>query len=130
MYIVQLILQTKKPKNYVLGFLDRASGFEKYKNSVNNCHKLHQSYLTSHDEFCLMLLRSSSDMVHKSPLHKTLISTFAARRSLFVHGPGPAFNPAVADCGQRAPPAPRLARSLSILARKPWFCNTFFCALC
>ena len=49
--------------------------FRQYLPKRNNDSQLLPSYLVAHHAVCLMLLRSSSDMVRSARLHKTLVST-------------------------------------------------------
>ena len=59
--------------------------------------QLLQSYLKAHRMFCLVLLRSGSDTVHKVLLLKTLISTPLAWCDLPYHIPRCAVYPAIVD---------------------------------
>lgn len=59
--------------------------------------RLLQSYLKAHRRFCLVLLRSGSDTVHKVLLLKTLLSSLLAGCDLPYHIPKSAVNPAIVD---------------------------------
>ena len=82
----------------------------------------------------LRLLPSGPDLVHgsSSPRDRTID---AAHRAL-TPGPEPlgrGFSPARADCGYRAPLAPRLARSRenrSAKRRRPWGSSRDYAAIC
>jgi hypothetical protein len=65
---------------------------------------------TSPEECCLGLLSSDPDPVHSSPPCGTRFSTLRGDRSPTRPDLEREFNPAMADCGCRAPPTPHLAR--------------------
>ena len=58
----------------------------------------------------LPLLPSGPDGVHEGPLRETRSSTSLTRAGSTKRSLGREFNPAIADCGYRAPLPPRLAR--------------------
>ena len=70
--------------------------------------------LTAHESFCLVLLYSYPDTVHRFPLRKTQASTPLIRGSPTVNGPGQNITPTIADCWYRAPLPPQLLGDLSI----------------
>ena len=59
--------------------------------------QLQQSYPKAHERSCLVLLRSSSDTVHKFPLLRTLLSTPLIWCGLPYVAPKSAVNPAMVD---------------------------------
>jgi hypothetical protein len=64
------------------------------------------------ENYRLPLLPSGSDGVHRFSPRRTQSSTPLSRRSPTMPDLEREFNPAVADCGYRAPLVPRLARPL------------------
>lgn len=64
----------------------------------------------AHTSACLALLPSGPDAVHKMTLRETFPSTLRVVRFRQAGPLGREFSPAGADCGYRAPLAPRLAR--------------------
>jgi len=69
----------------------------------------------AHESVCLPLLPSGPDGVHKFPLRRTRSSTPLVRsQTSQPKSLGREFSPAIADCGFRAPLAPRLARSIRV----------------
>ena len=66
----------------------------------------------AHEPHRLVLLYPYPDTVHGSPLHKTLLSTSLALRSLPRHRPWGTFSLAEANCKYRASLTPRLAQLL------------------
>lgn len=75
--------------------------------------------LTAHESFCLVLLYSYPDTVHRFPLRKTQASTPLIRGSPTINGPRQNITPTIADCWYRAPLTPQLLGALSI----PCFCE-------
>ncbi len=70
----------------------------------------------------LVLLPSGPDTVRKDPPRRTRSSTLRGRcRPSMTHTSRQAFNPALADCGFRAPLPPRLARQIQW--RREWDSN-------
>ena len=70
--------------------------------------------LTAHERFCLVLLCSQPDTVHRFPLRKTQTSSPLIKGSPTVTNPGQSITPTIADCWYRAPLPPRLLGDLSI----------------
>ena len=70
--------------------------------------------LTAHEKFCLVLLCSQPDTVHRHPLRKTQTSSPLIEGSHKGAGPRPDITPAIADCRYRGPLLPRLHGLLSI----------------
>ena len=66
----------------------------------------------AHEPHRLVLLYPYPDTVHGSPLHKTLLSTSLALRSLPRHRPRGTFSLAEANCKYRASLTPRLTQLL------------------
>lgn len=79
-----------------------------------------QSYLVAQHTICLMLLRSSPDMVHSARLHKTLVSSTLVLGGPQYEKPQSAFGSAVADCGWQgtASSPPSTAISVYCIFRK------------
>ena len=95
------------------------------RSALNHAHErysyslLGPGTLTAHERFCLVLLYSYPDTVHRFPLRKTQASTPLIRGSPTVNGPGQNITPTIADCWYRAPLTPQLLGALSI----PCFCK-------
>ena len=71
--------------------------------------------LTAHEKFCLVLLCSQPDTVHRHPLRKTQTSTPLIKGSHTDASPRPDITPAIADFRYRGPLLPRLHGLNSIL---------------
>ena len=96
------------------------------------CSQLSPGTLTAHERFCLVLLCSQPDTVHRFPLRKTQTSTPLAEGSYTGKGPRPVITPTRADCGYRAPLLPRLHGVFSISVFKGFvkhFTVPFFASL-
>ena len=63
---------------------------------------------TAHEKFCLVLLCSQPDTVHRHPLRKTRTSTPLIKASDTGRSPQRAITPAIADCRYRRPLLSRL----------------------
>ena len=92
---------------------------------TSNPHHKRYSYsllgpgtLTAHRRFCLVLLHSCPDTVHRFLLRKTQTSTSLIEGSFAMKGPRIGITPAVADCRYRAPLSPRLHGVYSIAVFK------------
>ena len=72
--------------------------------------------LTAHGKFCLVLLCSQPDTVHRHPLRKTQTSSPLIKGSHTGAGPRPDITPAIADFRYRGPLLPRLHGLHSILS--------------
>ena len=77
--------------------------------------KLSPGTLTAHERFCLVLLCSQPDTVHKPLPYKTKVSTLQNRVNIHNKSPKQDITPTVADCRYRAPLSPRLHGSNSIV---------------
>ena len=77
-------------------------------------NRLNPGTLTAPGRFCLVLLRSRPDTVHRFPSRKTQISTSLLRGCFANKHPLRNITPAIADCRYKAPLAPRLARNVII----------------
>lgn len=64
--------------------------------------------LTAHKSFCLVLLHSCPDTVHRFLLRETQTSAPLIKGSSAKYKPQIGITPAVADCRYRAPLTPRL----------------------
>ena len=73
--------------------------------------KLNPGTLTAPRSFCLVLLRSRPDTVHRFLPRKTRISTSRTRGSFDQNSPRHSITPTVADCRYRVPLTPRLHNS-------------------
>ena len=76
----------------------------------------------SHRRFCLVLLHSCPDTVHRFLLHETQTSSPLIEGSSAAKSPRIGITPAVADCRYRAPLSPRL-RGLNYYIVNPPFCQ-------
>ena len=85
----------------------RARSNERYPGS-----KLNPGTLTAPERFHLVLLRSRPDTVHGFPSRKTQISTPLVEGSSTENSPKQTITSAIADCRNRVPLPPRLARKL------------------
>ena len=101
----------EKRKSVVQASLD----FLFYARRTSNSHHERYSYsllgpgtLTAHRRFCLVLLHSCPDTVHRVLLRKTQTSTSLIEGSFAGKSPRIGITPAVADCRYRAPLSPRL----------------------
>ena len=72
--------------------------------------------LTAHGKFCLVLLCSQPDTVHRHPLRKTQTSSPLIKGSNPNESPLRAITPAIADCRYKRPLLPRLHGVFSIPA--------------
>ena len=64
--------------------------------------------LTAPGRFCLVLLRSRPDTVHRFPSRETRLSTSLTKGSSTNQSPLRNITPAVADCRYKVPLTPRL----------------------
>ena len=64
--------------------------------------------LTAPERFCLVLLRSRPDTVHRFPSRETQLSTSLTKGSSTNQSPLRNITPAVADCRYKVPLTPRL----------------------
>lgn len=71
-------------------------------------------FLTAHERFCLVLLCSQPDTVHRVPLRETQTSSPLIKGSPTTINPGQSITPTIADCWYRAPLTPQLLGDLSI----------------
>ena len=85
--------------------------------------KLNPGYLTAPERFCLVLLRSRPDTVHGFLLRETQISTPLVEGSSTENSPKQTITSAIADCRNRVPLPPRLARKLYDLIIFGIFCK-------
>ena len=76
----------------------------------------------SHRRFCLVLLHSCPDTVHRFLLHETQTSSPLIKGSSAAKDPQIRITPAIADCRYRAPLSPRL-RGLTNYIVNPDFCQ-------
>ena len=74
--------------------------------------KLSPGTLTAPGRFCLVLLRSRPDTVHRFPSRKTQASTPLIKGSSTNRCPQRNITPAIADCRYKVPLTPRLHESL------------------
>jgi len=76
------------------------------------CSRLSPGSLAAHRRFCLELLHSWPDSVHRFLLRKTQTSMLLTKGCMLFQSPRQDITPTVADCGYRAPLTPRLCGNM------------------